>query len=44
MDDDYRELAHRLLAAATAMLENAIEAAVAGQSGEIALWRLLSGA
>ncbi len=30
MDDDYRELAHRLLAAATAMPENAIEAAVAG--------------
>ncbi len=28
MDDDYRELAHRLFAAATAMLEDAIEAAV----------------
>ena len=35
MDDDYRELAHRLLAAATAMLENAIEAAVAGQSAKL---------
>ncbi len=32
MDDDYREFAHRLFAAATAMLEDAIEAAVAGQS------------
>ncbi len=32
MDDDYRELAHRLFAAATAMLEDAIGAAVAGQS------------
>ena len=32
MDDDYRELAHRLFAAATAMLEDAIEIALAGQS------------
>ena len=32
MDDDHRELAHRLFAAATAMLEDAIETAVAGQS------------
>ena len=32
MDDDYRELAHRLFAAATAMLEDAIDVAVAGQS------------
>ena len=32
MDDDYRELANRLFATATAMLEDAIEAAVAGQS------------
>ncbi len=32
MDDDYRELAHRLFAAATAMLEDAIEVALAGQS------------
>ena len=32
MDNDYRELAHRLFAAATAMLEDAIGAAVAGQS------------
>ncbi len=35
MDDDYRELAHRLFAAAMAMLENAIEAAVAGQSAKL---------
>ncbi len=35
MDDDYRELAHRLFAAATAMLENAIEAVVAGQSAKL---------
>ncbi len=32
MDDDYRELANRLFATATAMLEDVIEAAVAGQS------------
>ncbi len=32
MDDDYRELANRLFATATAMLEDAIDAAVAGQS------------
>ena len=32
MDNDYRELAHRLFAAATAMLEDAIGAAAAGQS------------
>jgi len=32
MDDEDRELAHRLLAAATAMLEDAIETAVTGQS------------
>ena len=32
MDNDYRELAHRLFAAATAMLEDAIEIALAGQS------------
>ncbi len=32
MDDDYRELANRLFATATAMLEDATEAAVAGQS------------
>ncbi len=35
MDDDYRELAHRLFAATTAMLEDAIEAAVAGQSAKL---------
>ena len=32
MDEDYRELASRLFAAATAMLEDAAEVAVAGQS------------
>ncbi len=32
MDDDCRELANRLFATATAMLEDVIEAAVAGQS------------
>ncbi len=32
MDDDHRELANRLFAAATAMLEDATELAVAGQS------------
>ena len=32
MTDDYRELAHRLFAATMAMLEDAIEVAVAGQS------------
>ena len=32
MEDDYRELASRLFATATAMLEDAIELAVAGQS------------
>ncbi len=35
MDDDSRELAHRLFAAATAMLEDAIEVAVAGQSPQL---------
>lgn len=32
MDDDTRELANRLFAMATAMLEDVIEIAVAGQS------------
>ncbi len=32
MDDDYRELANRLFATATAMLEDATEIAAAGQS------------
>jgi len=32
MDDDYRELASRLFATATAMLEDATKAAGAGQS------------
>jgi hypothetical protein len=32
MDDDQRKLANRLFAAVTAMLEDAIEVAVAGQS------------
>ena len=35
MDDDCRELTRRLFAAATAMLEDAIEAAVAGQSAKL---------
>ncbi len=36
MDDDHRELVRRLFAAATARIETAHDAAVAGQSGEIA--------
>ncbi len=32
MDDDHREQANHLFATATAMLEDAIDAAVAGQS------------
>ena len=36
MDDDHRELLRRLLATATELIENAHDAAVAGQSGEIA--------
>ena len=32
MDDDYRELANHLFATTTAMLEDATEVAVAGQS------------
>ena len=36
MDDDDRELVRRLFAAATALIETAHEAAVTGQSGEIA--------
>ena len=32
MDDDYRELANHLFATATAMLEDATEIAVTGQS------------
>ncbi len=32
MDDDYRELANRLFATATGMLEDVTEIAVAGQS------------
>ena len=35
MDEDDRELVRRLFAAATAMLEDAIEVAVAGQSHRI---------
>jgi len=34
MDDSYRELTNRLFATATAMLEDAIEHAVAGQSAK----------
>ncbi len=40
MDDDYRELANRLFATATAMLEDAIEVAVAGQSPRLNSSRL----
>ena len=36
MDDDHRELVRHLFAAATARVETAHEAAIAGQSGEIA--------
>ena len=36
MDDDHRELVRRLFAAATARIEAAHDAAVTGQSGEIA--------
>ncbi len=36
MDDDYRELANRLFATATAMLEDVIEVAVAGQPPRLA--------
>ncbi len=36
MDDDHRELVRGLFAAATALIETAHDAAVAGQSGEIA--------
>ncbi len=36
MDDDHRELVRRLFAAATELIETAHDAAVAGQSGEIA--------
>ncbi len=36
MDEDHRELVRRLFAAATALIETAHDAAVAGQSGEIA--------
>ena len=35
MVDDYRELANRLFATATAMLEDATELAVAGQSARL---------
>ncbi len=40
MDDDYRELANRLFATATAMLEDVIEVAVAGQSPRLTPSRL----
>ena len=40
MDDDYRELANRLFATATGMLEDAIEWAVAGQSPRLTLTQL----
>ncbi len=35
MDDDHRELANWLFAAATAMIEDMIETAVAGQSSRL---------
>lgn len=35
MDDDYRELTNHLFAVATAMLEDAIEVAAAGQSSRL---------
>ena len=40
MDDDYRDLANRLFATATAMLEDAIGTAVAGQSPRLDARRL----
>jgi len=40
MDDDRRELANRLFAVTTAMLEDAIETAVAGQSPRLNSARL----
>ncbi len=36
MDDDYRELVRRLFVAAAELIETAHDAAVAGQSGDIA--------
>ncbi len=36
MDDDHRELVRRLFTSATELIETAHNAAVAGQSGEIA--------
>ena len=36
MDDDHREIVRRLFAAATALIETAHDAAIAGQSGAIA--------
>ena len=42
MDDDYRELANRLFATATAMLEDTTEAAVGGQSTRIAQSKLVN--
>ncbi len=36
MDDDHRELVRRLFAVATELIETAHDAAVAGQSGQIA--------
>ncbi len=36
MDDDHRELVRHLFAAATALIETAHDAAIAGQSGAIA--------
>jgi len=39
-DDEYRELANRLFAMMTAMLEDATEPAVAGQSARLTLSQL----
>ncbi len=40
MDDDQRELANDLLAAAIAMIEDMVETAVAGQSSRLTLSQL----
>ena len=40
MDDDHRELANHLFAAATALLEDAVELAAAGQSPRLTSARL----
>jgi hypothetical protein len=42
MDDDHRELANRLFATATAMLEDALGIAVAGQAARLDPSRLVA--